>query len=76
MANRKDSNVNRGAIRNNLHADENLFSTSEQIMEILEVNSKVHLNVESGPIRNNLPPDIKNAQVTIISGKKKGTFKC
>ena len=70
------SNVESGAIGNNLHADENLFSTSEQSKYKRQTVSKVHSNVESGPIRNNLLPDIQNAQVAIISGKKKGTFKC
>ena len=35
-------------------------------VEILEANSKVHSNVESGTMRNNLQTDVDSAQMTII----------
>ena len=53
VTNSKHSNVESGAIRNNLQAGENRFSTNDNHVEIKVTNSK-HSNVESGAIRNNL----------------------
>ena len=48
--------VKSGAIRNNLHPDENRFSTSYNHFTCGNISDK-HSNFESGDIRNNLPTD-------------------